>query len=430
MFADEADPTAATWSNLSHPGNPLKSPGMFVGQSPSTTSYEDNVFFLGGLFDFEGTGMDNDSIMRTRWDFRIGFLEDPDEFVGVRQANDESWDLWAGAQHNPAGWGSDGVSLQFNAGASDDDNASPIGSDEQYIRASNRGILLQSGGAPATTLAHEGNRDAHPLGVQTTALTGFDAGGQLAENAWARTGVAYNDKLSVSFWMEQTEPGGDVTFFANAGDVLYQQSFDPGSPDDPKIPNPTNDPNNPFTDGYFDWQNATPVIFVGAIGGTVGATGIMGFQNPIVGTDCDFDGSGSCDIGDLNELLYTGLGSGDAKYDLDNSGSVDLGDRDALLVEIGALPGDADLNGLVNAADLNSLGSNWQARVSSWADGDFNGDSVADVADLNEMGLWWTKTAADFAASEAPAPLAATVPEPVGYVMLLASFAGLLVARR
>ncbi len=428
--ADEGDPNVATWSNVSHPANPLKSPGMFIGQSQSTTSYEDNVFFLGGLFDFEGGGINGDSISRTEWDFRVGFLEDPEEFVGVRQPNDESWDLWAGQQHNPAGWGSDGVSLQLVTGATDNASLSPVGSTEQYIRANAVGIVLQAGGPPAATLAHEGNREGFPNGVQTTELMGFGPQGEITPiNTNTATDVAYDDRLDISFGMEEA-PGGDVNFYVRVGEVLYQQSFDPGSPDDPKIPNPNNDPDNPFTDGFFDWRNATPVIFAGAIGGTVGATGIMGFRNPNPSLPCDFDQNGVCDIIDLDELMYVGLGGTDPKYDLDGSGgSIDLDDRDEFLLQVDSLPGDSDLSGMNDAADLNALGTHWQANdLMSWADGDFNGDGSGDAADLNELGIWWQKTGADFAAAQAASPSA--VPEPASALLAVACLFGLMATRR
>ena len=132
---------------------------------------------------------------------------------------------------------------------------------------------------------------------------------------------------------------------------------------------------------------------------------------------CDLDGSGACDIADLNALTYSGVGSVDMSFDLDGSGVVDLGDRDEWLRLSNSLPGDANLDGVTNAMDLNALGSNWLATdVTTWEKGDFNGDGSADVTDLNEVGLYWANTAEQFAASAA-AP--AAVPEPSSSVLLL-----------
>ena len=161
------------------------------------------------------------------------------------------------------------------------------------------------------------------------------------------------------------------------------------------------------TPGNFEW------IVFDDVNGTLGLTP----KSPPA--NCDFNNSGSCDIADLDLLMYTGLGSNDvATFDLDGSGAVDLGDRDAFLVQTDSLPGDATLNGVVSAADLNAVGSNWQESVSSWGDGDFNGDGVANSQDLNILGVWWTKSSTDFSSSQS-APAAATVPEPSGFVLLV-----------
>ena len=397
---DESDPTSATWSGIFQE-TILQAPGMFIGQSPSTTSYEDNVLYLGGIFDVVNGGPNGDTAGRTDWGVRVGFLEDPDEFIGQRAPNDESWDLWAGD------WGSDGVAFQFRTGASDNDDTSRIGSTEQYVRLNVGGILFQAGGPTSPNVADERQRDRFGSGIQTSEPSAVGPGGAIEPvNAWTETGLGYDERLEIRWWMEQPEPDGDVTFFATVGEVVFQQTFDPTG----AIPNPTNDPENPFTDGFFDWQNATPVFYAGSVGGTSDGLAEMGFFNPNPLPNCDFDGSGACDLADLDELLYTGISSGDAQYDLDGSGTVDLGDRDEFLLAVGSLPGDADLNGTTNAADLNRLGVSWQSATSSWGDGDFNGDGFDDAGDLNILGLWWQQTGDDFAAAQAPAQ--AAVPEP------------------
>ena len=428
---DLDDPRLATWSNLSQQGgngDGLRAPGMFIGQSPSPRSYEDNVLLLGGIFDIAGEGKAGDIANRTNWDIRLGFLEDPEEFVGQRSPNNGSWDLWA------ADWGTDGIDLQMLIQATSDTEQSPIGTSDVYIRA-HQEILFQAGGVPDAGFRDERDRARSTDGIQTSEMTSFSAVGELTGiRNDIQTDTSYEDALQIEWWMEQNNPGGDpntvegreVTFYVRAGEALFQQSFDPGNADNPKIPNPITDPENPFTDGFFDWENATPVMYIGAGGGTaVGATAQMGFfnPNPTTGPDCDFDASGVCDIADVDELMYTGLVSGDLKYDLDSSGSVDLGDRDALLKEIGSLPGDANGDGVANATDLNALGSNWQQDgLTSWAQGDFDGNGTGNAADLNVLGGNWQKTAADFAAE---APAGAAVPEPAGATLLLLALLGL-----
>jgi hypothetical protein len=122
------------------------------------------------------------------------------------------------------------------------------------------------------------------------------------------------------------------------------------------------------------------------------------------GEPCDFDANGVCDIVDLDELQYTGLGGNDPKYDLDESGVVDENDTLAWLGMVDSVPGDADLDGDVDATDLNSLGISWLTTdAMSWAQGDFNGDRIVNAGDLNTLGINWQAGVA--AASEA-------VPEP------------------
>ncbi len=132
--------------------------------------------------------------------------------------------------------------------------------------------------------------------------------------------------------------------------------------------------------------------------------------------ECDFDENGTCDLGDVDQLLYTGIASGDAKYDLDGSGTVDLADRDALLSEIGHPLGDFDGDGKVAASDLNVVGGNWQQTgITSYTDGDSNGDGAVNASDLNAVGSNWQVGAAPLAAT-------AAVPEPTSGWLALVTF--------
>ena len=132
---------------------------------------------------------------------------------------------------------------------------------------------------------------------------------------------------------------------------------------------------------------------------------------------CDFNGDSTCDLADLDELQYQGLGSADLKYDLDGSGTIDLDDTAEWLTQaVASAPGDANLDGTVDVADLNAVGLNWQSdNVSSWARGDFNGDGRVGAADLNTLGVNWQFGAA-----------AAAVPEPSSAVLLLLAVACVL----
>ncbi len=82
----------------------------------------------------------------------------------------------------------------------------------------------------------------------------------------------------------------------------------------------------------------------------------------------------------------------DERYDLNGDGIVDSSDL-AFLVEqvLGKKMGDANLDGRVDAADLNQVGLFWQQSGSplSWAEGNFNCDNRVDAADLNQLGINW-----------------------------------------
>ncbi len=140
--------------------------------------------------------------------------------------------------------------------------------------------------------------------------------------------------------------------------------------------------------------------------------------------DCDFDDNGTCDVLDLDALMYDGLANQGQQFDLDENGSVDLADRDVWLLDAGTqngatyLPGDADLNGKVNAGhDLNNVGGNWQiSDASSWWHGDFNGDRNVNSNDLNSIGVNWLHSTGQ---------PASVVPEPSSWTMMLPLLFGL-----
>jgi hypothetical protein len=151
------------------------------------------------------------------------------------------------------------------------------------------------------------------------------------------------------------------------------------------------------------------------------------FYVPSSDLDCDFDANNSCDISDLNALLAA-VGSTDSQFDLDSSGNVDLADRDAWLASAGNevigvafVPGDADLDGDVDAGDLNALGGNWRSAADlQWQHGNFNGDSIVDAQDLNAIGGNWQHGVL------VATPAQLTVPEPASFALMVV---GLLALR-
>jgi hypothetical protein len=99
------------------------------------------------------------------------------------------------------------------------------------------------------------------------------------------------------------------------------------------------------------------------------------------------------------------------EFDLDGSGEVDNGDVEFLVENIiGTFMGDANLDGKVDAMDLNQVGINWRRMDGvGWSNGDFTGDGAVNAADLNLIGVNWRSGVAAAALSgRVPrAPLAA-----------------------
>ncbi len=90
-------------------------------------------------------------------------------------------------------------------------------------------------------------------------------------------------------------------------------------------------------------------------------------------------------------------------------------------------PGDANGDGMVNLADLQILGDNWQSTTATWSEADFTGDGNVNLADLQILGdNWGFGVSPDVAFDEALAQVA--IPEP-GVCGLLA-VGGLLTTLR
>jgi hypothetical protein len=85
------------------------------------------------------------------------------------------------------------------------------------------------------------------------------------------------------------------------------------------------------------------------------------------------------------------------------------------------LPGDADGDGTVNGADLNTVLSNYNRSGATWQTGDFNGDSAVNGADLNTVLSNYNQSLGVGQVGNAGDP--AAVPEPP--VLLLLAIAGL-----
>lgn len=143
--------------------------------------------------------------------------------------------------------------------------------------------------------------------------------------------------------------------------------------------------------------------------------------------DGDFNLDGALDGADIDALMIeVAAGTNDAAFDLTSDGLVNDGDRDAWLANAGPLNGfagaflvgDSNLDGSVNAADLNAVGLTWQSANDNWTNGNFTGGGT-NAADLNVMALNWQQSV----------PLAAaahSVPEPASLVLLLFGVASIM----
>ena len=104
------------------------------------------------------------------------------------------------------------------------------------------------------------------------------------------------------------------------------------------------------------------------------------------------------------------------------------------------LLGDANLDGLVNAADFTILAANFNQPVTGWDQGDFNYDGLVNAADFTDLAANFNQSvsgaavsAGDVAALDAFAAangLLADVPEPASAALMVMAGLGILARRR
>ena len=81
------------------------------------------------------------------------------------------------------------------------------------------------------------------------------------------------------------------------------------------------------------------------------------------------------------------------------------------------LLGDSNVDGAVNASDLNNPAIGRQQDTTEWSGGNFTVDGVVDSADLNALALNWRQSIAMASAVNAP------VPEPSALLLTLIALA-------
>ncbi len=134
--------------------------------------------------------------------------------------------------------------------------------------------------------------------------------------------------------------------------------------------------------------NSDPDIF---------ASGELTIESQIAPVDFNEDNQLRCD--DVDALVAAIVeGMNPPEFDLTANEIVDQADLDVWLTLAGLanlpsheayLPGDADLNGKVDASDLDVVGQNWLQDVNGWCSADFNTDGQVDARDLNLLALNW-----------------------------------------
>lgn len=111
-----------------------------------------------------------------------------------------------------------------------------------------------------------------------------------------------------------------------------------------------------------------------------------------VGPDADFDDDGDMDADDIDALAAIVANNiNDSDFDLTGDGEVDLEDRDQWLNDAGALnlftgnsflPGDANLDGVVDGFDFLAWNQNKFTAIKGWTNGDLNFDGMVDGLDF------------------------------------------------
>lgn len=176
-------------------------------------------------------------------------------------------------------------------------------------------------------------------------------------------------------------------------------------------------------------------------GGDVGSPGVGPGEvivNPPTGS-VDFNGDSNVDCTDI-DLLYTEIASGanTAAFDLNSDGAVNDDDVPAFLSAAGEAlglqgpvpDGDANLDGIVDANDLNVLGLRWQQDATSWCQGDFNRDGTINASDLNDVGQNWLTDVTGGQQALSQAAHSQAVPEPNAITLLVFAVVGLGLRRR
>ncbi len=189
--------------------------------------------------------------------------------------------------------------------------------------------------------------------------------------------------------------GGYSGSLSNDGELIRLQQPDSPPADDPSV-TPYVTVDEVAYDNQGDWPKPEPgdpiVRRASTFFGSEGRNWSLASAFPNESVDGDFDGDGMISINDL-ELLVDAVRRESQNPDYILSGAPTLTyDEVSYFANrfLQTLYGDANLDGTVDAIDLNRLGLNWQSQAcGGWQDGDFNGDEIVDATDLNRIGVHW-----------------------------------------
>ena len=106
----------------------------------------------------------------------------------------------------------------------------------------------------------------------------------------------------------------------------------------------------------------------------------------------DYNADGEITATDIDIVAAAVRSGEDIRFDLNQSGAVNEADFNHMITRFAnSVAGDANLDGDVNAIDLNAVGKHWLKNVTSWSQGDFTGDGIVDALDLNKIGQNWVR---------------------------------------
>jgi hypothetical protein len=142
----------------------------------------------------------------------------------------------------------------------------------------------------------------------------------------------------------------------------------------------------------------------------------------------DFNGNGSLDAGDIDDLTgQAAAGTNPAAYDLNSDAAVNTADVTVWVRDLyNSWIGDANLDGEFNSSDLVTVlaSGTYEADVAAvWSTGDFNGDGRANSSDL-------VAALADGGYELGPRAAVAAVPEPAGGLAMAIGGLLLVLTRR